>query len=883
MAKSLEEHLYRSAQTKAEYLDQSTLKKRLQLIAHGLEVHRSTSSGSIQSSGSASGNQNTHGASGNVTAESQQLQHFLQMQQGNLGGPSNNNMNNHGDVPSMIGGNDNSEGMGQQIDMLQVLNGGTFGGPSAGTGEPMNDRIAAQKKKVIRQQQQRLLLLRHASKCKLGPACETKFCAQMTTLWMHMKKCRDKDCKTSHCLSSRCVLNHYRICKSQGRTATCEVCGPVMDQIKRQDADESLDSSDPLGAKPDPDLLTQGGNGMDRQISVFGQPDVQQNAQAAQQQVMQQLYQQQQQAIQQNQQGSDMSGMLGGQRHLPLDSLQSLGGLNTQGIPIVQGDELSGSQHSSQPSNPQQLIQLQNAQQKLHQQQQVLKQLQKQQAQLLDQQRQLQEQKQQGHQGQQLQQQNALLQQLQRRCQQQQALIQQELMLTMKGIQQQQQSMQASQSLGSQLLGNTSQQSQHSQNSDGVLNPIHGATLGNQNIQGGQVQSHMQALNPVQFQAFNDSNQSTMGMNQMQNQIQIQMQNQLMQNQMMQNQMMNRSQLQGLDSPFGDTQNTVPLPLKNHASGNIQEQEEEEDPEQLHSGEPEEEPSPEKVETDGDDDDDADESESEEHLPKVPVNIDVDSLKPPESISQPLSDNSDRSNGSKSKRRTSRAAPTGGRGMGPRGRGGKGKRLREIADDLKAISSEGNSLAISSAEAVAQSGLSARKRSADEISGEQEGDQFTQSATDGPAPDTERSGGGDDGEGDASLGSSLPKADVEQHLLMLHKGLHLTSRTITHKCLPIVQQLIEDPYGWVFRDAVDPVVFGLPDYFEVVKNPMHLLLVKKKLENAVYTDMASFERDVKLVFENAILYNGEESEVGQLAHTMMGIFEKEYKKVCEGM
>ena len=138
-------------------------------------------------------------------------------------------------------------------------------------------------------------------------------------------------------------------------------------------------------------------------------------------------------------------------------------------------------------------------------------------------------------------------------------------------------------------------------------------------------------------------------------------------------------------------------------------------------------------------------------------------------------------------------------------------------------------------------------------------------------------------DGGPSGAANMQKGDVEQHLLMLHKGLHLTSRTITNKCLPIVQQLIDDPYGWVFRDAVDPVVFGLPDYFEVVKNPMHLLLVKKKLENAVYTDMASFERDVKLVFENAILYNGEESEVGQLARTMLGVFEKEYKKVCEGM
>lgn len=52
MAKRLEEHLYRSAQTKEEYLDPSTLKKRLQMIAHGLEVHRSSSGGSKKDSSS---------------------------------------------------------------------------------------------------------------------------------------------------------------------------------------------------------------------------------------------------------------------------------------------------------------------------------------------------------------------------------------------------------------------------------------------------------------------------------------------------------------------------------------------------------------------------------------------------------------------------------------------------------------------------------------------------------------------------------------------------------------------------------------------------------------------------------------------------------------
>jgi len=252
--------------------------------------------------------------------------------------------------------------------------------------------------------------------------------------------------------------------------------------------------------------------------------------------------------------------------------------------------------------------------------------------------------------------------------------------------------------------------------------------------------------------------------------------------------------------------------------------------------------------------------------PSEEVVVDDDKNNKKNSDSAPLDDNSERSNDSKSKKRkTSASAPSpapaatigildkvprGGRG------GGKGKRLREI-EKINMAEGEANGAS-----------LSGNKRSMDDI------------YKNGPSPDTETSGG--DKNKDSSE-PSLPKGDVEQHLLMLNKGLHLTSRTITHKCLPIVQQLIDDPYGWVFRDAVDPVLFGLPDYFEVVKNPMHLLLVKKKLENAVYTDMASFERDVKLVFENAILYNGEESDVGTLAKTMKGVFGTEYKKVCEGM
>jgi len=857
MAKSLEEHLYRSAQTKEEYLDPSTLKKRLQLIAHGLELHRSTSSGSSHSTAS---QEKIMGGSDNVPSEAQQFQQFLQgngsMNQGQGGIAS------HG-MPGMSGQNFISSNQNNmQMDLLKGFGGMSdqLGGSmdsvsnqsgilkSDGVGGSYQDRNSAQKKKVIRQQQQRLLLLRHASKCKDGPACKTKFCGQMMTLWKHMKKCRDKNCKTSHCLSSRCVLNHYRICKSQGRTSTCEVCGPVMEQIKRQDQSEELDSNDPLAAKPDPDLPNQALPQLQQQMSSFSEGQQQQQTKNVQ--AMQQLYQQQ--------------GIQNPNQQVNVQALG--GGLNSQ---------------ANDSQDPKQLQQLQSAQQKVYQQQQVLKHLQKQQAQLLEQQKLVQDQLQHmdptSQQGQQLQQQSMLLQQLQRRCQQQQVLIQQELVLQMKALQGQMGQGQMGQGqMGQgggqamQVLGNNSQSSQHSQHSQhGQMsrqNSISSQNLNQvQNMQSNQLHAQMQALSKNHMQALNDNNGNNV-MHQMQNQMQQQIQGQ----EQMQNQMPN--QLQQTQSQSVNEQSeleqalSIEQALSEQGANDLQDdsqpqQSQEEDP-QL-SKQPEE--------------------NSEQQIPNETILDDVS-----QSLSKPSSDNGEKD--SDATRQSLAKARM-------RGRGGKGKRLREMAGDLNALGS-------SPAEANIMSALT-KKRTASDMDDEEKSEPASKSQKtddndgDVPVPDTEKSGltskegesdeskesDKKDGEGDQnpSLASSMPKGDVEQHLLLLHKGLHLTSRTITHKCLPLVQQLIDDPFGWVFRDAVDPVVFGLPDYFEVVKNPMHLLLVKKKLENAVYTDMASFERDVKLVFENAILYNGEESEVGQLANTMMGVFEREYKKVCECM
>jgi Bromodomain/TAZ zinc finger len=134
-----------------------------------------------------------------------------------------------------------------------------------------------------------------------------------------------------------------------------------------------------------------------------------------------------------------------------------------------------------------------------------------------------------------------------------------------------------------------------------------------------------------------------------------------------------------------------------------------------------------------------------------------------------------------------------------------------------------------------------------------------------------------------SLVSCMTVAEITKHLESLNKRIELSARTVTYKCRPLLQALIDDPNGWVFKDAVDPVALGVLNYFEFIKKPMHLTLVEKKLENAMYPDMESFASDVRLIFDNAILYNGESSRVGELAQDMLDSFNQAFVACVRGM
>lgn len=100
-----------------------------------------------------------------------------------------------------------------------------------------------------------------------------------------------------------------------------------------------------------------------------------------------------------------------------------------------------------------------------------------------------------------------------------------------------------------------------------------------------------------------------------------------------------------------------------------------------------------------------------------------------------------------------------------------------------------------------------------------------------------------------------------------------------HACLEILQELMAHEYGWVFNTPVDPLALNIPDYFDVIKNPMDLGTIKTQLQSGHYETPEEFAADVRLVWNNALTYNEQDNEVHLLAKEFQAAFEQSYASV----
>ncbi|XP_043656358.1 bromodomain-containing protein 2 [Drosophila teissieri] len=75
-----------------------------------------------------------------------------------------------------------------------------------------------------------------------------------------------------------------------------------------------------------------------------------------------------------------------------------------------------------------------------------------------------------------------------------------------------------------------------------------------------------------------------------------------------------------------------------------------------------------------------------------------------------------------------------------------------------------------------------------------------------------------------------------------------------------------------FRHPVDAVSLGVPDYHAVVKHPMDLSTIRKRLHNNYYWQASEALEDFKLIFENCMMYNLEGSPVYQAGKDLKEAF-----------
>ncbi|KAK6155266.1 hypothetical protein DH2020_009514 [Rehmannia glutinosa] len=99
------------------------------------------------------------------------------------------------------------------------------------------------------------------------------------------------------------------------------------------------------------------------------------------------------------------------------------------------------------------------------------------------------------------------------------------------------------------------------------------------------------------------------------------------------------------------------------------------------------------------------------------------------------------------------------------------------------------------------------------------------------------------------------------------------------QCENLLKKLMSQQYAWVFNKPVDVVELNIPDYFDVIKNPMDLGTVKSKLTSGKYSSPLDFLADVRLTFTNAKTYNPPGTDVHIMADTMSQFFELRWKAI----
>ncbi|XP_073244665.1 bromodomain-containing protein 3-like isoform X2 [Porites lutea] len=171
-------------------------------------------------------------------------------------------------------------------------------------------------------------------------------------------------------------------------------------------------------------------------------------------------------------------------------------------------------------------------------------------------------------------------------------------------------------------------------------------------------------------------------------------------------------------------------------------------------------------------------------------------------------------------------------------------------------------MALASPSAALQSGLSYERNSVDSLNGLQ-----SETSPEGLGKRVRRlSHKYDDFEQQTVRGmAQTPTAGQEPKTYRTTNQLQYLSKTI-------MKAMWRHPYAWPFHEPVDAVKLNLPDYYTIIKQPMDMSKIKKKLENHEYTCSQECIDDFRLMFNNCITYNKPGEDVVLMCQAMEKVF-----------
>lgn len=94
------------------------------------------------------------------------------------------------------------------------------------------------------------------------------------------------------------------------------------------------------------------------------------------------------------------------------------------------------------------------------------------------------------------------------------------------------------------------------------------------------------------------------------------------------------------------------------------------------------------------------------------------------------------------------------------------------------------------------------------------------------------------------------------------------------QCLSVMDALSRFSISKMFSQPVDPVRDNVPNYFAIVKRPMDLSTVRRKLEENRYASVAEWKADVDTIWANSLLVNEPGSVLGCITLEMQAQWQR---------